>query len=226
MYLSSVNAGWSARGGWVCMFAVLGLVLSGCVSGTGGGGPEAHRNHAPQPSADPSVEPPSPEPPMSELERQLSAAQLDLAKRAVADLHTVRNALSAGFVDSRSTASGPAHLVMFDRVDEAFDPLAPEMLLAAGTSGDATILTVVYFVIGESPPDGFAGPDDHWHRHHDVCVRASEFVRLASKECAESGGRVAAGWMLHAWVVAGQQNPNGVFAIDQTIGSDAHAGMG
>ncbi len=68
-------------------------------------------------------------------------------------------------------------------------------------------------------PDGFAGPNDRWHQHFGLCVRDGVLAREAFKNpsrCAEIGGRFLSGttmWMLHAWVVPGQSNRWGMFAL-------------
>ena len=72
-------------------------------------------------------------------------------------------------------------------------------------------------------PEGFAGPNDHWHRHQNVCVTfgagqiqvpfpADSDVTPAM--CSGAGGRliVTTTWMVHAWVVPGWESPEGVFS--------------
>ena len=29
----------------------------------------------------------------------------------------------------------------------------------------------MYYAMGNTAPEGFAGPNDHWHRHSNVCLK-------------------------------------------------------
>ena len=63
-------------------------------------------------------------------------------------------------------------------------------------------------------PEGFAAPNDHWHRHQNLCVKygggqievpfpADSDVTAAM--CSGADGRllVTTTWMVHAWAVPG-----------------------
>jgi hypothetical protein len=84
----------------------------------------------------------------------------------------------------------------------------------------ARIVALSYVVesIGR-PPAGFAGPNDHWHRHLGLCFKDGLLVPAAFKsrpKCDLLGGRYLSGttlWMLHAWVAPHLDNPWGVFAV-------------
>ena len=66
---------------------------------------------------------------------------------------------------------------------------------------------------GAQAPDGFAGPNDHWHRHSGVCLKGGRQTRsfpvdadVTRAQCEAKGGGFFMGittWMVHAWVVPG-----------------------
>jgi hypothetical protein len=83
----------------------------------------------------------------------------------------------------------------------------------------------MYYGMGTTAPEGFAGPNDHWHRHSNVCIKgggggidvpfpADAEVTLA--QCTGVGGTLMkiTGWMVHAWVVPTWESPLGVFSHD------------
>ncbi len=83
----------------------------------------------------------------------------------------------------------------------------------------------MYYSLGESAPEGFAGPNDHWHRHSNVCIKngpggldvpfpADQDVTAA--QCAGVQGSLlkTTGYMVHAWVVPSWESPLGVFSHD------------
>jgi hypothetical protein len=115
-----------------------------------------------------------------------------------------------------------AHYMKFSLVDGKFDVTKPEMLLYDGTAPDSKIVGLSYYVRGDSEPSGFAGPNDHWHRHIGLCVSLKSFSVIGGEkttpaECAAMGGRKADGsdfWMVHAWVVPAWDSPQGVFSAE------------
>jgi hypothetical protein len=72
---------------------------------------------------------------------------------------------------------------------------------------------------------GFAGPNDRWHQHSNVCVKFANGViavpfavdqDVTPQECADAHGTFMKKtvWMVHAWVVPGWESPQGVFSHD------------
>ena len=68
-------------------------------------------------------------------------------------------------------------------------------------------------------PEGFAGPNDHWHRHSGVCMKGAEVISPVDSSVTEDQCKAAGGfymaittWMVHAWVVPGWDSPAGVFS--------------
>jgi hypothetical protein len=83
-------------------------------------------------------------------------------------------------------------------------------------------------------PEGFAGPNDHWHRHSGVCVKFTEGKMeipfpadrdITKKMCDGKEGMFIdrTQWMVHAWVVPGWDSPDGVFSHDH---ADLHCADG
>jgi hypothetical protein len=73
------------------------------------------------------------------------------------------------------------------------------------------------------PPTGFAGPNDHWHRHSNLCIQYTKagivvpFVPdsdVTKARCDSVKGQFMPRsiWMVHAWVVPGYESPKGVFS--------------
>ncbi|CAN5574511.1 hypothetical protein BH20ACT2_BH20ACT2_10890 [soil metagenome] len=145
--------------------------------------------------------------------------------RAVIERHpAIAAAEAAGYVHfGRGRQGSPppssrsnVHFVDRSLVDADFDPAAPEAIMYEGTEPGGVATGVVYVVRSEAEPDGFAGPNDHWHRHQ-VCLHDRRMISgdLAAEECTAAGGAapdLSDVWMLHVWVAPGYENPDGVFA--------------
>ena len=83
----------------------------------------------------------------------------------------------------------------------------------------------MYESLADTAPAGFVGPNDHWHRHSNVCVQFNNgkigvpFAadqNITPQECADVHGDFMQKtvWMVHAWVVPGWESPQGVFSHD------------
>jgi len=102
-----------------------------------------------------------------------------------------------------------------------FDPGAPSELLFDGTTPDAKIVGLSYLVYSPTEPEGFAGPNDRWHRHNangGLCMKGGVVVggeAMSVEDCTTRGGRKVANdnvWMVHNWIVPGWECSWGVFA--------------
>ncbi|HTE57955.1 MAG TPA: hypothetical protein VK694_04380 [Verrucomicrobiae bacterium] len=156
--------------------------------------------------------------------------ELDMARRAAAQYPTVANALAGGYTQGDSYYAGlGAHYQNFDGTIAEFDPAKPAQLLYDGTDSGSKLVGLSYVVAleGDTPPEGFTGSNDQWHRHQKWCMDPEQGnISLAADvltdaECAELGGRVLINpdlWMLHSWVVPGMENDWGLFA-------SAHPGL-
>jgi hypothetical protein len=137
---------------------------------------------------------------------------------------TVAAAQAAGY--AQSTPFVPcigAHYTNVGLVGQ-FDPSTPSELLFDGTKPDSQIIGLSYLVFHPGgAPDGFAGPNDHWHQHNangGLCFSKKNRIvigaeQLSPQECAAIGGvkqELPDIWMLHDWIVPGWACSWGVFA--------------
>ena len=152
--------------------------------------------------------------------RDAVAKQLAQARDVAMRYPTTADAKAAGYraVTDYLPLIG-AHYMKFTTVDGTFDIEQPEMLLY---DDRGKIVGLSYYARSETEPEGFAGPNDHWHRHVGLCIDADNpFVigdeDTTEEECRHRGGVKADGadgWMVHAWVVPGWDSPQGVFSAE------------
>ncbi len=152
-----------------------------------------------------------------QLAKQIAAA------RTVAERYpTVADGEKGGYL--KSTPYVPcigAHYTNVGLVRPSVDPAKPAELLFDGTSPDSKIVGLSYLVYSNGPPEGFAGTNDHWHRHSSnggLCIRGGLVVgneATSPSECAKRGGRktlLDKVWMCHVWIVPGWESSWGLFA--------------
>jgi hypothetical protein len=161
--------------------------------------------------------------PMDAATREQLAQELIAARQVATGHPTVAEALLDGYqmVVPYVPLIG-SHYMKFKLVDGKFDMERPEMLLYDGTAADSKIVGLSYYVGGDSEPAGFAGPNDHWHRHIGLCVSLKTLTviggeKTTPEQCAAMGGRKSDGsqfWMVHAWVVPAWDSPQGVFSAE------------
>ena len=149
------------------------------------------------------------------------AGELQAARDVVMKYPTVADAVAGGYtLGDRYFAGLGVHFQNWDLLG-GFDPGQPVQLLYDGTDPDSSIVGLSYVVSspGDTPPAGFAGDNDQWHKHNSFCLDADSVNLssdvLTSAECAELGGSHVLnpdGWMLHAWVVPGCESDWGLFS--------------
>jgi hypothetical protein len=149
------------------------------------------------------------------------ATELGEVRAVAARYPTVADAEAAGYRQSSLYAPGQgAHYTNMAAMDDRFVAGEPEMLLFSGEAPHSPIVGVSYYVLGpeDAAPEGFAGPNDGFHRHERLCSRDGVAIgsgALTAPECASLGGTIvddAGGWMTHAWVVPGCESDWGVFS--------------
>ena len=95
-------------------------------------------------------------------------------------------------------------------LDEEFDYSQPEFLMFAGEEPDSELVGFAWLVHApaDSPPDGFTGDNDWWHRHDSLCFQIDAMLvmgeDLTEDKCSDRGGENVAleeYWMAHAWIV-------------------------
>jgi hypothetical protein len=156
--------------------------------------------------------------------RALLAEQLTAARAFAVQHPTVADAEAAGYhlVGGGYGPGAGAHYIAFGGGAFAgFDPSRPPTLIYDGTKPTAHVVGLMYLGMGANgaAPDGFAGPNDHWHRHSGVCLKGIEVIfpvdaDVTQAQCTAKGGRYMATttWMVHAWVVPGWESASGVFS--------------
>jgi hypothetical protein len=140
---------------------------------------------------------------------------------------TVADATKAGFVMAGGFAPlvGAHYVGIANAASGAFDAGNASTLIYDGTNPDSRIVGLMYLGGAGQAPEGFAGPNDHWHRHTGVCVKFTAGVievpfpadaDITKKMCDGKKGTFMnrTTWMVHAWVVPGWESPSGVFSHD------------
>lgn len=174
-----------------------------------------------------------PDKPLDAATQKALGDQLVAARVAALKYPTVRDAKAAGMIVAGGMAPGVgAHYQMMSanalrgiNPDGTVNPDYPGSYIYNGTNDDATIVGVMYTSMTDQMPEGFAGPNDHWHRHNNLCLKfANGQIEVpvptdqdvTKAQCDALGGRFMqkSVWMVHAWVVPGWESPAGVFSHD------------
>ncbi len=138
------------------------------------------------------------------------------AGAAAAGLDTPEEATAAGYTKAALQQSGiGAHWVNWQLIDKPFDPAHPAMLLFDERAGQPELVGFSYWIHAPQP-DGFAGANDLWHQHTNLCIVNGWVDREMAATAHDCAGSFLAGsdlWMLHAWVVPGHENTWGPFAV-------------
>lgn len=171
--------------------------------------------------------------PLDPHDQAILSQQLAQAYQAAMEFPTVASAKAAGMILAGGMAPGVgAHYQMITgnafkgvNADGTINAQYPASWIYASAADDAPVVGIMYESFGQSAPSGFVGPNDHWHRHSDVCVQIEPgkiVVPFAAdqdvspQECADAHGQFMKKtvWMVHAWVVPGWESPQGVFSHD------------
>jgi hypothetical protein len=163
--------------------------------------------------------------PLTEAQRKQLEAQQTAARAVAVKYPTVADAVKAGY--AQSTVYVPCIGAHYTNVARAvgFNVSTPSELLYDGTNPASRVVGLSYLVYHPGgAPEGFAGPNDHWHQHTfngGLCMGAGGLIIGAESEsaadCEKAGGHKIALtdiWMLHDWVVPGWECSWGVFASE------------
>ena len=99
-------------------------------------------------------------------------------------------------------------------------------LIYDGLGPDAPIAGFMYQSFGgpDAAPEGFIGPNDHWHYHTNTCIvfkdgkieapLGADIESVTEEQCDRYGGSLIdnTGYMVHVWTVPGYESPRGVFS--------------
>ncbi|HEX6310989.1 MAG TPA: hypothetical protein VF152_05135 [Acidimicrobiia bacterium] len=169
-----------------------------------------------------------PDEPLDPATRDLLAQQLTGARDVALRYPTVADAEAAGYYRAgRFVPGAGAHYVSGANGLSGPGPVEiekPMALIYDGVSPTSRVVGLMYYAIGEDgQPDGFAGPNDHWHRHRGICLAYGDEgldiplpvdADASRQDCDAVGGNLIeeTAWMLHAWVVPSWESPDGVFS--------------
>ncbi|MGQ0824170.1 MAG: hypothetical protein ACT4OX_03900 [Actinomycetota bacterium] len=172
--------------------------------------------------------------PLDSATRTELARQLALARDVALQYPTVADAEAAGYRRAGPFSPGlGAHYINFGNAAASFgggddvwnddDIRAPLAYIYDGVESGSRIAGLFYSGNGSEAPEGFAGPNDTWHKHSNICIvtgpdgidtplGADRDVDPA--DCTAVGGSLIqqTGYLLHVWVVPGYESPEGVFS--------------
>jgi hypothetical protein len=170
-----------------------------------------------------------PDQPLDAATRQELADQLVVARQVAMKYPTVADALKGHlFLAGEFTPGAGAHYISIQAGvastrGASFDATKPLSYIYDGTSPTSRVVGLMYGSYSIVPPEGFAGPNDHWHRHTNLCivfgaggiqVPFPPDTNVTQQQCDTKHGMFMRRtlWMVHAWVVPGWESPQGVFA--------------
>lgn len=160
--------------------------------------------------------------PLTQPQTAALAAEQERARAVAIRYPTVASAEAAGY--NKSTPYVPCIGAHYTNARYAigFDVDNPSELLYDGTNPDSKIVGLSYLVFHlNGPPEGFTGPNDHWHQHNfngGLCMKGGVVIgseSMSKAQCEAAGGRKVALddiWMVHDWVVPGFECTWGPFA--------------
>jgi hypothetical protein len=169
-----------------------------------------------------------PDQPLDPATRATLQEQLTEARGFAMRYPTVADATAAGYKLAGGFAPGSgAHYISYGGLSKpgAIEPSHPLALIYDGTNPTSQIVGLMYYAMGDAPPEGFAGPNDHWHRHSNACIKNGPTgievpfpadADVTEAQCSAVQGNLLkiTGWMVHAWVVPSWESPLGVFSHD------------
>ena len=160
--------------------------------------------------------------------------QLDQTRALIDRYPTVAAAEAAGFVRNGPFVPGlGAHYMGAgaDGVDISLEmtdeKIARPTLIYDGVEPESPLAGFMYNIFSidtVNAPVGFAGPNDHWHYHTDVCVvprpdggldsPLGADVSTTREICDGFGGSLIenTGYMLHVWTVPDYESAQGIFS--------------
>ena len=172
-----------------------------------------------------------PEKPLTAEERAELTRQIALTQQVGQMYPTIAAAEAAGYWRAGPYSPGLGiHYIRAngeglnaDGVMSDADLLSPMSIIYAGTTPDAPIAGFMYYSTSPEEPTGFAGPNDVWHYHTNVCIKSAPGggidapfgadTEVSPNLCEQAGGRVLemTQWMVHVWSLPGWESQQGLF---------------
>jgi hypothetical protein len=160
--------------------------------------------------------------------------QLNGTSKLIAKYPTIAAAEAAGYRRAGPFSPGlGTHYIglgnrnMDDDLIQGIDgPMYPA-LIYDGITPDAPLAGFMFTSLNGGAgkePEGFVGPNDHWHYHTRVCIvyrngviespLGADRENISLADCQKVGGRlmVITTYMVHVWSVPGYESPKGVFS--------------
>jgi len=172
-----------------------------------------------------------PDQPLTAGQQKELNAQLALARETAMKYPTVAAIAKAGFIPAGGFTPGAgAHYISMHGATSALyghsnviDPADPLAYVYEGTAPTSKIVGLMYASFATYAPQGFAGPNDHWHRHTNLCITFEKGAigipfppdgNVTDAQCKALHGMFMRRtfWMVHAWVVPDWKSPQGVFS--------------
>jgi hypothetical protein len=160
-------------------------------------------------------------------------AQLAVTRQVAEQTPTVKSALAAGYRRVGPYMPGigahfwrPIGAASFggptlnpDGVIDDVDLRNPLMLIFDGTKPTSKIAGFMYYSMAGSEPAGFAGRNDYWHFHEQLCLKQKGDTvdvpygldhAATQEQCDAVGGWMlkASQYMVHVWSVPGFEMPD------------------
>ena len=169
---------------------------------------------------------------LSRADRTALAHQVDVTIATAKRYPTVAAAIAAGYQRVGPYLPGiGAHFIHLgaenfnvDGVMDDADLEHPLALIYEGTSPDDQLAGFMYYSMAEKMPQGFAGANDVWHYHKNICLTQSADGGFDAPLGADNDVTVAqctavhghllplTPALLHVWVVPGYEDSQGVFS--------------
>ena len=151
---------------------------------------------------------------------RLNSIWFDMAVDFAQQWPTAGDAVAGGWmrVVPYAAGMGTHHRRIDDEMDGVFRGWEPEYLMYDGNGSGAELTGMAWWTqSADGPPEGFAGDNDWWHQHPDVCLtQADTWIgqTMSAQECAGRGGVHYPNddwWMAHAWIMPDWQQQFDVF---------------
>jgi hypothetical protein len=183
-----------------------------------------------------------PDKPLTPAQRQELANELVVARASALQYPTVADATKSGYIlAGKFTPGAGAHYISLSGSAASYlgqtktvDPAHPLALIYDGIAPTSRVVGLMYGSFATAAPPGFTGPNDHWHRHTNLCITFDKGkigipyppdsdVKKSACDALHGQFMRETLWMVHAWVVPGWESPEGVFSHANV---DLHCGDG